>query len=90
MRAFIVPQGTEARYIKEGPGQEWHIAENWTKRPTCCEHVFFTEELALDPVGQLGCRRGYTIGGDYERKGYYGFTRDGWVMVVHASYVTVS
>lgn len=87
--ALSIPKGTKALVIKDG--KEWR-GDNFHDYVTTKNLMFFREEIAVDPVGSLGACRHHavTIGGDIARKGYYGFRRDGYVLLVHFNDVTGS
>lgn len=80
---FLVPTGTKSRVIKEKA--EW-LPGNFRQWTTRKENVFDKHEVAVDPVGKLGVHRGFskTIGGAYAAGGYYGFARDGYIILVRA------
>ena len=78
---FEIKAGTAVKCIKEH--QEWFV-NNFRSHTTKADQLFGKEEVAVDPVGKLGAHRGMpcTIGGQYAANGWYGFRRDGWVMLV--------
>lgn len=84
---FEIKAGTKIRVIKKG--KEWR-APNFTDTTAAKDNLFDKEEVVIDPVGKLGCHRGdqNVIGGDYARAGYYGFERDGWIVLCHISLVS--
>lgn len=60
--------------------------------------TFELEDVRIDPVGRVGCHRGYvrTIGGAWAEAGYYGFGfrddaagRTGWTILVPCNQVEV-
>lgn len=73
---FLIAEGTAIRAIK--PGAEWFSA-NFRRFTTSSEHLFDKHEVAVDPIGQLGCSRNHksTVGGAYAEAGFYGFTLAG-------------
>lgn len=87
MRGFVVPKGTEVKVKKtRSEYSSGNISFHTTKKENC----FFVEEMAIDPAGIVGCGPdNVTIGGYYAQCGYYGFDRDGWTLLVHASKVQV-
>jgi len=82
---FGVREGAEVQVIKDR--KDWAYPKNWTNHVTKEFNVFDKTELAIDPTGiarwACGPSDMITIGGTYAKAGYYGFTRDGWTMVVH-------
>ena len=87
MRAFEVKKGTVVQVIKEG--REW-ATPNFIERECKKDNLFFLEDIRIDPIGKLGpMPGGVTIGGHYAHLGYYGFERDGYIMLVHSAKVIV-
>ncbi len=88
MKIFEIKKGTQVEVIKEG--LEWW-RDNFKKHVTGADHGFLLEEMIIDPVGNIGCTKRHknVIGGLYAERGYYGFRRDGFCLVVPASKVTV-
>lgn len=88
MRMFIIPKGTACLVHKDDPGALNYKTEPHTTKE---ENSFFREDIVIDPVGELGAHRGLpkTIGGDFAKRGYYGFKRDSWTLIVHMNDVTV-
>ncbi len=86
MLALIVPAGTETRVIRSG--KPWS-SNNIKVHVTATENLFFREDIVVDPVGNLGTNRSHshTIGGTYAEAGWYGFERDGWILLVPANKV---
>ena len=88
MRGFVVKKGTPALTVKDGV--EWE-ANNIKRIETSKEHCFFREDIVVDPIGKIACHSGYakTVGGNFAKRGYYGFRRDGWTLLVPLSVVEV-
>lgn len=88
MGMFVVKAGAEAIAIRDG--REWY-PENMTEIKTKTTHVFWKEEMILDPTGiaKWACvpANDRTIGGAYAKAGYFGFRRDGWALLVRAANV---
>jgi len=86
MIALIVPKNTEVTVIKDNT--EFY-GNNLKQHVTTKENMFFAEDIRIDPLGNVGCgpQDESTIGGWYAEHGYYGFARDGWIMLVHARHV---
>lgn len=87
MGMFIVERGTEAKVIKVG--KDWY-AKNFQNHITKETNVFGKEEMIIDPAGiNKTCPplKGITIGSAYADAGNYGFKREGWIILVHASKV---
>jgi len=86
MISFLVKPQTPALSIEDG--KEWY-SQNFKRGKTKKEHLFFAEDVRIDPLGIIGCGPQYksTIGGDFARKGYYAFERDGNILIVHQNYV---
>ena len=86
MKLFKIPKGTEVRCIRDGvPWFSGNFREHVTKE----DQLFDVEEVCVDPVGNLGTNRthGNMVGAAYARNGWYGFRRDGWVLLVPSSLV---
>lgn len=87
MRGFIVKAGEQVKVIKNG--KEWYT-ENFIDHVTKNETCFFLEEIRVDPLGNVAHGPDdHTIGGLFAQKGYYGFERDGWILLIAHSRVTV-
>lgn len=92
MRAWIVKEGVKAQAVKFNGLQNPKIESKVIKK----EVMYFEEDVAIDPIGKFGCGPQYskTIGGDWARKGFYGFklpnNKSGWdIMLVHANDIEV-
>ena len=82
MIALNVKQGTKGKVIKTGV--EWR-GDNFVEHTTTRDLMFFAEDIRIDPTGNIGPHpQGVTIGGAYARAGYYGFERDGYILLVAA------
>jgi hypothetical protein len=81
---FKVKQGTQVTVIKEG--KEW-MSPNFLTHVTQKDNLFTKEEVELDPVGKLGVSNSNTIGYEIQSKGYYGFKKGGWYLIVPAKEV---
>ena len=81
MIALEVKKGTDGLVIKDG--KEW-VAPNFTNHTTTKDLLFFAEDIRIDPLGKVGCgpQDCVTIGGVYAAGGWYGFERDGWILLV--------
>jgi hypothetical protein len=92
MRAFVIEEGTRVNAIKFNGLAQPQIDEKVIKEQT----LYFLEDIVIDPVGKIGCGPQYmTIGGDWARKGYYGFqlpkNKSGYdIILVHSSDITVN
>jgi hypothetical protein len=88
MKAYVVPAKIEARIVQNG--KEWGYG-NIKTYTTTKKNMFFEEDIRVDPIGKIACHKGYakTIGGSFAASGYYGFERDGWVLLVHAKDVQI-
>lgn len=89
MIAFVVAEGIEVKVIQDG--KEWS-GNNFKPRVTKKEHVFFAEDLIVDPLGLcvMACKPGcVTVGSGWASKGWYGFQRDGYAMMVPGHLVVV-
>ena len=79
MTALEVKAGTQGKVIKDG--REWR-GENFKDHAVTKDLLFFAEDIAIDPLGNLSPVGGVTIGGAWAKAGWYGFRRDGWVLMV--------
>lgn len=83
---FQIKAGTKVRAYKND--NEITVAPTHITKNDC---IFDKHEVEVDPVGKLGCHRGFaqTIGGKLAACGYYVFKSEenGWHMIVHASFV---
>jgi len=87
MRAFEVKKGTIVNVIAEG--KEW-FSYNFEEHECQKDNLFFVEDICVDPLGHVGCRPNeQNIGGAYAKAGYYGFRRDGYVVLVSMGNVIV-
>ena len=92
MKLFSVSKGTKVRVIEDG--QEWY-SDNIKNHETSENHAFELEEMCVDPVRTNGGNPASsafdlnTVGGDWARAGWYGFRRDGWVILIPFNDVTV-
>lgn len=87
MKLFKVEKNTNVYVVKNDVA--WlHL--NVKDFVTTKENIFEIEDMVIDPIGKIGFNReAKHIGGYYARQGYYGFKKDGWVMLVHISNVKV-
>jgi hypothetical protein len=71
MRAWLIKEGVEGHAVKfEGLVSTPKIEKKVIKE----EVMYFEEDVEIDPVGKFGCGPNQkSIGGDWARKGYYGF-----------------
>ncbi|WAB25108.1 hypothetical protein M3_0157 [Lysinibacillus phage vB_LfM_LysYB1] len=70
MKAFVLEVGTKAKAVKFNGLQQPVIEDKVIKKET----MYFLEDLQVDPIGKHGAGPQHnTIGGDWARKGYYGF-----------------
>ena len=83
MLALNVAKGTKGLVIKDG--KEW-VAPNFITHTTTRDLMFFVEDIRIDPLGHVGCgpQDVATIGGAYAKGGWYGFERDGYILLVGA------
>ena len=80
MIALEVKAGTKGKVIKDG--REWH-GDNFKDHTATKDLLFFAEDIVIDPIGKLGpAPNGVTVGGAWAKAGWYGFKRDGWVLMV--------
>ena len=79
MIALEVKAGTQGKVIKDG--REWR-GENFKDHTVTKDLLFFAEDIAIDPLGNLSPVDGVTVGGAWAKAGWYGFRRDGWVLMV--------
>ena len=90
MRAFLVKQGTPVKVIRDG--KEW-LSVNFVDYTTTKENMFFIEDMRADPTGispmACGPQNKKVVGGAWAKAGYYGFTRDGYTMMVQFDNVEV-
>jgi len=87
MKMFKVAQGTKVVVIKSGA--EWYT-KNFVDHSTKNENLFAMEEIVIDPVGKLGpSKNGVTVGGAWAAAGYYGFERDGYILLATLDKVEV-
>ena len=81
MHAFIVPQNTQVNCIPASkPWEAENIRSHWTQK----ENMFFVEDLVLDPTGitEPAAEAKSPAGKMYSNRGYYGFAKDGWIILV--------
>ena len=84
---FEILAGTQVRVIKVG--REWY-SQNFRMWTTKNDNYFDKEEMRIDPTGIASwCPplHGVTIGSAYAKAGWYGFERDGYVLLCPASHV---
>jgi hypothetical protein len=86
---FQVKPGTPIRVIRKQ--REW-TAPNIREHITRKMNYFEKEEMIVDPAGirRTDCcvPVGVTIGAEYAKAGWYGFSPDGdYVVLVHSQYV---
>jgi len=88
MGMFIVKEGVRAKAIKEG--DEWY-GRNFVDLTTRQVNVFEKCELVVDPTGVSKVasvpQHRKTVGGDWAKKGWYGFCKDGWILLVPGTHV---
>lgn len=88
MKVYAVPPGTDVVVVAEDV--EW-AGLNFRVTKTKRINQFNEDELVLDPVSCV-CKHhapnAQTFGPAYARNGYYGFKRDGFIMLVLKEYVT--
>jgi hypothetical protein len=91
MRAWLIKEGVEVIAVKfNGLAQP-----TFTKKEMKKEVMYFEEDVAIDPIGKFGCGPQYnTIGGDWARKGFYGFklpeNKSGYeIILVHTNDIIV-
>jgi len=89
MKLFIIKKNTPIKVIKEG--KEWY-SKNFKDTFTKHENIFELHDIIVDPLGNIGSTRfnKVTIGSLFAENGYYGFKKDGWVMLVSANNVEVN
>jgi hypothetical protein len=91
MRAFLIAEGTKVKAIKFNGLAQPQIEEKVIKEET----MYFLEDIAIDPIGKVDCGPQHnTIGGDWARKGFYGFklpaNKSGYdIILVHSNEVEV-
>jgi len=74
MKGFIVKEGTKIQVQDTVKSRGyWKPFDMVTTK----ENLFFSEDIVIDPIGKIGCHKGYkaTVGGMYAEGGYYGFQR---------------
>ena len=91
MLSLTVKSGIKCQVVDSNKG--FKPEDFVTKKET----MFFREDIVIDPVGKMGCHRGYkaTVGGQYAQAGYYGFQpidwkknkRSKWILLVPANKV---
>lgn len=79
MVALEVKKGTKGQIIRDG--QEW-TGNNFREFETTKDLLFFAEEIAIDPLFKLGQVGTNTIGAAWALAGWYGFRRQGYVLLV--------
>lgn len=90
MRAFIVPAGTPAVALRNGPAMVEQDSVT-TRR----EAMYFLEDVTVDPLGRVGAGPvGVTLGAAYAAGGWYGFRlptnpRGYSTLLVRAEHVTI-
>lgn len=91
MRAWLLKEGTEVIAVNfKGYG-----APQLDKKVLKEEVMYFEEDIAIDPIGKLGCGPGdITIGGDWAKKGFYGFklpeNKSGYsIMLAHSNDIQI-
>ena len=85
MIALEVKKGTKGKVIQDG--KEWR-GENFKEHTTTKDLLFFAEDIIVDPFGKLGPVGGVTVGGAWARAQWYGFRRDGWILLIPRSEVS--
>lgn len=93
MRAFIVEEGTKVIVTKDFMRNKAHVTKT--------SHMFMTENIAIDPTGNLGANfknAPGTVGGQLSKKGFYAFISDEdlekgtpnpWKLIIHQSEVQI-
>ena len=84
MKLFKIKRDTPVRAVKSRT--EWYPA-NMVDTVTKKDNLFELEDMIVDPLkaGQYPL----TIGDSYAKAGWYGFEKDGWVMLVSGVHVEV-
>lgn len=83
MKLFKVPSGSSIKVIDDG--EHWE-RNNFTPEMTTEERVYELNEMRLDPTGiasHASSPTDDTVGGRLARNGWYGFARDGKVILAH-------
>lgn len=90
MRIFSIKEGTESLLIKEG--KQW-FSDNFLSWKTRKDLSFGVEDLVVDPTGisKVAVTADYIhcVGGWYAQLGYYGFKKQGYILLVPRNYVEV-
>ena len=83
-RKFIVAKGAPAHiYFLQSPRKRSRLLKDYITKQ---ENVFAAKELKVDP---LAPQQGSDYFSQYSRDGWYGFERDGFVLLVPASRVRI-
>jgi hypothetical protein len=91
MRAWLIKKGTKGHAVKFNGVGSPNIDAKTLKEET----YYFEEDVAVDPIGKFGCGPGHnTIGGDWARKGFYGFklpkNKSGYdILLVHSTDIII-
>jgi len=85
MKLFEVKTGTPV--LVHNSAVHYDVERKELKRTM----VFELEDVRIDPVGVVGCHRGFerTIGGAYAKAGYYGFAWKHYTILVSMDKVEV-
>jgi len=91
MRAWLIKEGVIAQAVKFNGLASPTIENKIIKE----EVMYFEEDVAIDPIGKFGCGPQYnTIGGQWARKGFYGFklpeNKSGYdILLVHTNDIVI-
>ena len=77
MKLFKIYKGTNILAIREDvmfnrDNMKKHISKN--------DNIFEMEDMVIDPLGRVGSP---ALNRVFGTRGYYGFRKNGWVMLVH-------
>lgn len=89
MKLFKVEEGTSIKIIEEG--SDW-LPSNIHNTSTTEEILFELNEMRVDPTGisDLACTpEDQVVGGEWAKKGWYGFEREGYTALVPMNKVEV-
>lgn len=84
---FLIKADTNVRVIRDG--QEWY-APNFREWKTRQDNFFEKHEMVIDPTfiaTWTPPANGVTIGSAYADAGWYGFRRDGFIVLCPATHV---
>ena len=74
---FKIYKGTKVQVIKEDVPLNGSILKNHITKNN---NIFEIDDMIIDPSGEIGSPSGNRI---YGSQGYYGFRKNGWIMIVH-------